>query len=83
MKMCQQITISLFPYAAHILCPPEHIIPVLFDKVDFMEGYVEFVTHKASVLSVMVCCAMTRLIGQVPVCHERSNHIESCTQQNF
>ena len=60
---------------------PEYIVPVFFDKVHFVEGNVEFVTDISSVLSVMVRCAMTSLICQVPIGHERSNHIESCTRK--
>lgn len=57
---------------------PEYIVPVLFDKVDLLEGYLEPLADPGGVLGVPVRCTHTLLVPDVPVAHEEPEHLIPC-----
>lgn len=58
---------------------PKHFIPVLFNKVDFMELNIQFVTHILSVFKVIIGSTLTFFICNIPISHKDSLNVETCT----
>lgn len=70
-------TISMFYFKPQrkMTIVPEHVVPVIFHKVNFVEWYTQCVTHKLCIFTILICRTDSRLIQLIPVPHVQTGDL--------